>query len=370
MVFNMENDSKVIVVNATALSSGGALTILRQFIAHAEISKKKFIIFIPTNVKLKPCPNIKYVKIDTKSWVRRIWWDFIGLKSELKKRSVKYSLCISLQNTSVNIDCEQLIYLHQSLPFTTVRYSFNKETVKYFLYKWFYKLFIFLFSSTETRFVVQTRWMKAALLQNGVLEERISIFTPDIKLPTGYDANCRGGGAKSVNNDKATFFYPASPLFYKNHLMILDALSILKKQPLNKVPIFAVTFKPGDYPVFDEKAKQLDLIDNISYLGVLPYDKVIEKYIFADAVLFPSYIETFGLPLAEAGVLGKKIICADLPYSRDVLDDYQGATFLDYQNAKLWASVICDVIHQSSMSQYSPLSFSQCATWQDFFDFI
>ena len=69
-------------------------------------------------------------------------------------------------------------------------------------------------------------------------------------------------------------------------------------------------------------------------------------------------------------MLGKKIICADLPYSRDVLTGYQGASFLDYQDASEWANEMESLIGQSTVLQFAPLSFAQCATWTDFFDFI
>lgn len=358
-----------VLVNATALSSGGALTILRQFIAHAAVTDKNYFIFSPVGVALDLHSNINYVEVDTKSWVKRIWWDSFGLKRYIKQNNIESDLCISLQNTSVNVGCQQLIYLHQPLPFTAIKYVFNKETIKYFLYKWFYKFFIFLFVSKDTRFVVQTHWMKAALAQSGVPGDNISVFTPDIKLPDGHQ-NKSSDQTQQLTTDQITFFYPASSLFYKNHLLILDALALLNTWQLNKKPCFAVTLAVGDYPVFDEKVQQLGLSDNVVYLGVMPYEQVIEHYISADAVLFPSYIETFGLPLAEAGVLGKKIICSDLPYSRDVLTDYQGATFLDYQDATKWADEMESVIRLQTVMKFSPLSFAQCATWKDFFDFL
>ncbi|MFM5697081.1 glycosyltransferase [Aeromonas veronii] len=367
MEFELEN--KYYLVNATALSSGGALTILRQFIAHAALTDKKYLIFSPVGLSLDAHANISYVEVDTISWLKRIWWDSFGLKRYIKQHSIESELCISLQNTSVNIECQQIIYLHQPLPFSTVNYSLSKETIKYFLYKWFYKFFIFLFITKSSRFVVQTKWMKAALAQSGVNKDNISIFTPDIKLPDIYLRRSKEQAQSSIS-EQITFFYPASSLFYKNHLLILDALALLKTRKLSKRARFAVTLTFGDYPVFDEKVQQLELGDTVVYLGMLPYEQVIEHYVSADVVLFPSYIETFGLPLAEAGVLGKKIICADLPYSRDVLTGYQGVSFLDYEDATKWAEEMESVFGANTILQFAPLSFAQSATWTDFFDFI
>ncbi|MGL5129727.1 MAG: glycosyltransferase [Aeromonas popoffii] len=357
------------IINASALSSGGALTILRQFITYAASSNKRYLIFSPAGVELDSHENIDYVEVDTKSWLKRIWWDSFALKRYIEQHKIQCELCISLQNTSMNVDCQQIIYLHQPLPFTTVKYNFNKETLKYFLYKWFYKFFIFLFSSNSTRFVVQTQWMKTALLDNGVSERNISVFTPDINFPKDYTPKLNDSIVR-LSDEPITFFYPASALFYKNHLLILSALSILKERELSNNVVFEVTLKVGDYPRFDEKVQQLGLESNISYLGVVSYKQVFDHYIDADAVLFPSYIETFGLPLAEAGILGKKIICSDLPYARDVLHNYQGVSFLDYQSAMKWADEMTLVIQHKNILKFPPLSFSHRATWKDFFNFI
>lgn len=357
------------IVNATALSAGGALTILRQFIFHAALTDRKYLIFISSNIELDNHENITYIRIDNGSWFKRILWDAYGLNKYLKDHCIRYPLLISLQNTSVNVSCEQVIYLHQPLPFTTVKFNLNRDTFKYYLYKVFYKFFIFIFATKTTRFVVQTEWMKSALLNNDIPEQMISVFTPDITLPEfsatrEFDYLTK----RMVTSSHTNFFYPASTLFYKNHLMILDALLMLNSRPLKRKPIFSVTFDVGAYPAFDERVKQNNLTDQIAYLGIMSYNKVIEQYLIADAVLFPSYIETFGLPLAESGVLGKHLICSDLPFAHDVLNNYSGAEFLNYKDTSLWADAMEFVINKDFVLQYPSLSYQQSATWKNFFE--
>jgi glycosyltransferase involved in cell wall biosynthesis len=47
--------------------------------------------------------------------------------------------------------------------------------------------------------------------------------------------------------------------------------------------------------------------------GFLPDDVIADFYRLADALLFPSFEEGFGIPLLEAGVSSKPIFCADIP---------------------------------------------------------
>ena len=45
--------------------------------------------------------------------------------------------------------------------------------------------------------------------------------------------------------------------------------------------------------------------------------------------MFPSYIETIGLPLLEAKAAGTWILAADCLYARDMVGDYEKAEFFE-----------------------------------------
>ena len=46
-------------------------------------------------------------------------------------------------------------------------------------------------------------------------------------------------------------------------------------------------------------------------------------------MIFPSYIETYGLPLAECRQTGNPILAADTPFARQILKGYEKAYFFD-----------------------------------------
>ena len=89
-----------------------------------------------------------------------------------------------------------------------------------------------------------------------------------------------------------------------------------------------------------------------------------------DALLFPSYIETFGLPLLEAAGAGIAIVSSDLPYAHDVIGEYEGVTYLDYQDAEAWALVIENLCAQERKRYPSFLYPSDKGNWSDFFALI
>ena len=53
---------------------------------------------------------------------------------------------------------------------------------------------------------------------------------------------------------------------------------------------------------------------------------VYEQYA-KSVLIFPSYIETLGLPLLEARLTGCPIIAADTPFAKEILDGYNNVAY-------------------------------------------
>lgn len=365
-----KNQKPSIVVNATALDKSGALTILKQFLFHASKNvSNHYLCFVPEGLDLKNYGNITFIEMPKMGWLARINWDAYKLKKYLRLNKIAPLKVISLQNTTVNVDVPQIIYLHQPLPFSDVKLSFfKKEHFKLFLYKYFYKFFILLFAKEDTQFVVQTKWMKTALCEKSNIKHiNIHVIRPDVILPymiLESHVVQVGGGHRLL--------YPATPLFYKNHQIILEALQLLKLGNKIKGLKFQVTFNSGEYPSFDNNAQKLGVLDYIEYLGVIPYRELIDKYLAASIVLFPSFVETFGLPLAEGANLKKMVLCSDLPFSREILHGYSRAVFLDYKNPAAWAVSIESTLNkiESNCLECDKFEFKQPSSWNDFFKLI
>ena len=77
-------------------------------------------------------------------------------------------------------------------------------------------------------------------------------------------------------------------------------------------------------------------------LGRLSRAEVLTK-LAQSTLIFPSLIETYGLPLAEARALGSLVLAADLPYAREVLDGYENAYFFDPRSPKELADLMEEV---------------------------
>jgi glycosyltransferase involved in cell wall biosynthesis len=360
---------KTVIVNATALDASGALTILNQFIENIPNSEIYYIIFISTKFKAPDfnSRNIKFIPLAVKSWHQRILWDFYGLNKWMKKNSVNPELIISLQNTSIysSKNENQIIYLHQSIPFSDKRWRvYKREEYKLFLYKIFYKFFIFLFINKKTVFVVQTNWMKEKLQKYGIDKNNIMVISPSLKKQ-----NMLSLKYFNLPKERKVIFYPATSLIYKNHLEIINALYLLKYKNIdisNILCVFTIDEKSNHSLL--KKINDYKLIDNFLFIGSVSYEEVLSLYQQCSVVMFPSYIETFGLPLREAALLGKPIIASDQAYAREVLCGYSGATFAKFGDSDAWANAMIKLIAKDE--EYPPIKDTISPSWQVLFNYI
>jgi glycosyltransferase involved in cell wall biosynthesis len=65
-------------------------------------------------------------------------------------------------------------------------------------------------------------------------------------------------------------------------------------------------------------AEQLGIADRVCFIGDIPNHKLPERIRLARVLIFPTWCESFGLPLAEALAMGAPAVAADIPACREV----------------------------------------------------
>ena len=118
---------------------------------------------------------------------------------------------------------------------------------------------------------------------------------------------------------KFNFVYVASGEAHKNHNNLLEAWRLLADAGLK--PSLALTVNPQSHPFLSGEiaryTRQYDL--NIENLGQIAMSEMPCLYRSSSALIFPSKLESFGLPLIEAGQLGLPVLASELDYVRDVI---------------------------------------------------
>lgn len=345
-------EDKYIIVNATALDRSGALSILKQFIANIP-QEKQWLIFIPGDVKLSTDKeNVRIEPIHgVKPMHKRLMWDAIGLSKWLKSHHISPIAAVSLQNTGFKVGekVPQFIYYHQPLPFFPNKWNPLKANhLTFWLYKHIYPFFVNLFLSKDTKIFVQLDFIKKGFSTHfRHSPDKISVYIPSVAPPSLNENEVK-------YPEKLTLIYPAMPHFYKNHGVISDAL---KYSPRNLDIMFTVREDDMDNPH--------DI--RIRYIGQQPQEKIWEMYKTCDALIFPSYIETFGLPLLEAAMTGLPILAADLPYAREVLKGYEGVTYVRHDDPQAWGKAMEKL---EKGKRYPPIDVSARPSWRALFNYI
>lgn len=319
--------AKNVLVYDIAASASGALSVLNDFYNEVRDHEDKNIkwTFVISTPHLEETVNIKVIRVPwiKKNWVYRLFYDYFVAPMLIKKNEIDKVL--SLQN--VLIPCtnvNQVLFLHQSLPFAEHRFKITESFILW-IYQNIISKFIFSGIKGAEKTIVQTNWMKRACIEKtGVKEDKIKVIPPEIKIIPAKLFNYQ-------NMTIPTFIYPATPLIYKNHRIIIEVCKKLVTEGIDNFQvIFTIT---GTENSLSKKLLQDVREYNlpIKFIGTISREDLFDWYSKA-ILLFPSYIETFGMPLLEAKIHETFVFASDCYFSREILDKYNNAFFFDSFN--------------------------------------
>ena len=302
-----------IVVNDIAAEYGGALTVLKSFyeyiIDHDHENEYIFLLSIrlleeTDHIKIIICDDVK------KSGLHKMKFDFFTGRKLINELKPDYVL--SLQNIiTVGVKARQGVYVHQSIPFQNEKkFSLLKSAERgTAIIQRFIGAIIKRSVRKADDVFVQTKWMR----ENVAQKSRVSIDKISV-VP--FEAKIYQNAPVAADCPKNKFFYPATfESIYKNQDCIYKAIDTLKSRGI------------CDYQVlFTLPADQQPMRDQITHCGMLSTEELYQAY--ADnIIIFPSYIETIGLPLLEAQETNTVIFAADCQYAREVLEGYANAYY-------------------------------------------
>lgn len=316
-----------IIVFDVPAESGGALSILRDFHNAVQNHSDETVqwTFVLSTATLEEAKNIRVLNFPwvKKSWFHRLFFDnFVAPKLVVNSKANRV---FSLQNVMVKTEVDQIVYMHQSLPFSEYKFSLLREP-KFWIYQNIIGTMIKKSILKAKTIVVQSQWIKnACVKKTNVDSDKIVVISPEVEVEVN-------GCFKPTKKALKTFFYPAKPIVYKNHEVILEASRLLKQHKINDYEIL-FTFDGNENlhaMKLYKQAKRHDL--PITFMGSLERERVFELY-KKSVLLFPSHIETFGLPLLEARKHGTPIIASDTSFAKEILSNYSKVSFFQTFNA-------------------------------------
>ena len=337
-----------IMVFDVPAASGGALTILEQYyddaVQHSDNDVMWF--FVISSPDLRETDNVKILRFPwvKKSWLHRLYFDYFIAPRVIDKHEADEIL--SLQNVVVpKTKVPQALYVHQSLPFVDKRFRLM-EAPRLWVYQNIIGKMIFQSMRKASRVIVQAKWMKhACVSMAGIEPTKITVLPPSINMNVKRHF-------KLTETTARTFFYPASAVTYKNHSLVVDAATLLEERGINDYEVI-FTLKGDEnrhMRSLSQKINRLGL--RIKFVGGLARDQVFDYY-SRSVLVFPSHIETFGLPLLEAKLHGTPILASDCPFSHEILDRYDKVSFFGAKDATMLADLMEASVRQEPSASCS-----------------
>ena len=310
-----------ILVYDVAADSGGAVTVLKSFYEEFCRDTENEYVFVLSVFEL---PDTEHIRVLNYPWVKkspfhRLYFDHVRAHRLVKEYQIDQVL--SLQNIELpHAGVPQTVYEHNALPFSEYRFKLQESFRLWFTQQILGRLMKRSIRSAE-KVLVQTGWMKQEIVrQCRISEDKVEVKFPPVDLPK--EQTCR------LNREQPVFLYPANASIYKNHRTLLKACELLQGQGYTRYQvIWTVTGEENDkIRALRKESEEKNL--PVVFRGVLSKEELFALY-SSSVLVFPSYIETIGLPLLEAKAAGTWILAADCLYARDMVGDYEKAEFFE-----------------------------------------
>lgn len=362
---------KTIVISAVNIRKGGTLTILKECLSYLSTQNNRYkVIALVHNKELCLYPNIKYIEMPwtIKSWSKRLYAEYVEM-NKISKEIGDIDLWFSLHDTTPRVKAKrQAVYCQTSFPFYPTKikdFFFDPKIPLFSLFtKYVYKINI----KRNKYLVVQTSWLRDGFSKMfGIAKDKFIVARPN--LPE-----------ISINNNlekidkKYKFIYPATADVHKNFQVLCEAAKLLDdKLPKDKFELYlTINGTENKYSNFIyNKYKE---VPSIKFFGMMTREDLFNKYTEVDALVFPSQIETWGLPISEFMATDKPLLLSNLPYAHETSAGAEKAAFFDPNNpnelAKLMESLINNDDSFLSKNPAITIKEPKADNWAEIFDIL
>ncbi len=168
----------------------------------------------------------------------------------------------------------------------------------------------------------------------------------------GVSLNSFTADAPSENSagDEASYFLFVSTLFpYKRADQAIRAFArAAEESSRNELRLKLAGKDPGgEAQRLRQIAREEGVADRVDLLGNVPHEKMSELYRGATALLFPSTVETFGLPVLEAMACGTPVIASDRMSVPEIVGD--AGLIVNPDDTAEMADAICRLLEDRSL---------------------
>lgn len=334
-------DTFRIVVSAVNFTEGGPLTVLRDCLASAAA-------FLPENYELVAFvnsaglinePRVRLISIPSakKNWFKRLYWEWFGFKRI--SRELKPVLWLSLHDITPRVTAErQAVYCHNPSPFYRISLREALLEPKFLVFNLLYAQLYRIFVSKNYCLIVQQEWLRAEFRRRMGKQLNVVVAHPSLQAAERFHS--------PVSGPACVFIYPALPRVFKNIETLCKATQILALRGVSGFEV-RLTLDGSENPYARWLRRQFGATSQTRFIGRQTKDEMIMRYREASAIVFPSKLETWGLPITEGKAQRLPLLVADLPYARETVGTYDLVSFFSSESAEELADLMQSMITQT-----------------------
>ena len=168
------------------------------------------------------------------------------------------------------------------------------------------------------------------------------------------------------------FLYPAYPRVFKNMETLCAAARLLREAGLQDFEV-RLTIDGTENRYARRIASEFGAVPGVRLLGRQTREAIFALYAEADCLVFPSRLETWGLPITEFKPFGKPLLVADCRYACETVGDYRNAAYFDPDDAVHLATLMRSVIEKNFRPEIRPPAqpAGLCARdWAELFEIL
>ena len=362
---------KTIVISGINLFQGGPLSIYKDCLNSIIETKmhlnNKIIVLVHKKelfAEYEDKFNIIEFPLSRKNYFIRIWYEYIYFYFFSLRKNV--DIWLSIHDITPNVKATQrYVYCHNASPFYKMTSFEKRHSPRLRLFNLFYKYLYKINIKKNDGVIVQQFWLKKKFQElYGV--KQILVSYPNFS-ENYFDNNLEDNASKTISN---IFFYPSFPRVFKNFEIICEATRQLVSKGITNFEV-VLTIDGSENKYTKDIVSEYSSIQNIKFTGLLSRENVFRNYEKSSYLIFPSKLESWGLPITEYKAFNKPMILADLDYSKEALGDYDRVVFFNPYKAEELASIMEKVIKNENVwREHKTSMIPDANSWDELFNIL
>jgi glycosyltransferase involved in cell wall biosynthesis len=369
---NNFDTKKTIVVSGVNLVEAGPLSVFKDCLWQLtkwEKQKLTIIALVNSNTLFTEFgeSGIRFLEYPAvkKSWLKRIIFEYRDCMDISK--NYKPDVWFAMHDITPNVTAPmRIVYCHNPSPFYKLSLKEAWLEKPLFAFNLFYKFLYGINIQKNNYIIVQQQWIRDYFVKEYALyAQKVIVAYPDVKPKVLISV------PSFKHKSLFRFIYPAYPRAFKNFEVLCMASEKLSALIENFEVIITLNGTENKYAAY--LYNNYKYLKQIKFTGKLTRNEIFKLYEESDCLVFPSKLETWGLPITEMKMYNKPILVADCKYSHETVGNYEKACFFNPQDHMQLKDLMQNAVNNTLVydkTDFTPPNNPFAQSWGELFAYF